>query len=183
MKHFNNTHRTRASQITMITSLLFLLSCGGSDSRGGGLVGFVTDVRVDPEGVRLNELASVRVDFNPSQTEDVLDDSLSLRDTEVVISLPPGVDYLVDSSEFDGSDVSGFRKRNPNHVEICRDGSRALTYSFSSGELTDNENSIRLEVTPYEGQGEVLFFALADDFISSPCDIFAEDHDILRLSQ
>lgn len=176
MKYFNYPRIT--STAVLVLSLLSL-SCGGSGNQS--LVGFVTDVRVDPESVRLNELASVRVDFDSSQTANVSGDSSSVSATEVVLKIPPGVDYVVDTSEFDGSDVGGYRKRNPNRVEICSDGTRALTYSFSAGELTDNENSIRLYVKPYEGQGEVIFFALADDFISIPCNIFSEDFDKLLI--
>lgn len=165
---------------TLILALsLFLISSCGSDSHS--LIGFVSDVRVDPESVQLNELASVRVDFDSSQIENFADGSLSVAATEVVIKLPPGVDYVVDTSEFDGSDVGGYRKRNPNHIEICSDGTRALSYLFSAGELTDNENSIRLYVKPYEGEGEVIFFALADDFIPIPCNIFSEDFDKLLI--
>lgn len=177
MKYFNY-HRS-TSNVVLSLSLFLFLSCGGSGSQN--LVGFVTDVRVDPASVHLNELASVRVDFDSSQTANLSNDSLSVSATDVVLKIPPGVDYEVDTSEFDGSDVGGYRTRNPNHVEICSDGTRALTYSFSAGELTDNENSIRLYVKPYEGQGEVIFFALADDFISIPCNIFSEDFDQLLI--
>lgn len=163
------------STFIFFLSLIFI-SCGGGSQN---LIGFVSDVRVDPDAVKINELASVRVDFDSSQIENFNDDSLSVSATDVVLKIPAGVDYVVDTSEFDGSDVGGYRKRNPNHLEICSDGTRALSYLFSAGELTDNENSIRLYVKPYEGQGEVTFFALADDFISEPCNIFSEDFDTL----
>lgn len=175
MNYFNS----RFSTITLVSILSLLsISCGGGSQNR---VGFISDVRVDPDSVHLNELASVRVDFDPSQIENFSDGSSSLNDTDVVIKIPPGVDYVVDTSEFDGSDVGGYRKRNPNQVEICNDGTRALSYFFSSGELTDNENSIRLNVKPYEGQGKVTFFALADDLITVPCNIFAEDSDTLLI--
>lgn len=167
------------------TSLIFLLSifslsCGGDNQ---DQVGFVTDTRVDPQSVNLNQLATVRVDFEPSQNEDLSDPdaSANLKDTDVVIKLPIGVDYVTDSSDFDGSDVSGFKKRNPNRVEICSDGTRALTYQFSSGELTDNENSIRISVTPFQAQGNVIFYAMADSFIFDSCDISSEDSDTLNV--
>lgn len=167
---------SKASLIFLLS--IFSFSCGSSNN---SQVGFVTDIRVDPQSVTLNQTATVRVDFEPSQEGDLTDPdgSADLKDTDVVIKLPAGVDYVTDSSEFDGSDVSGYEKRNPNRVEICGDGSRALTYQFSSGELTDNENSIRIAVDPFQVQGNVIFYAMADDFINVPCDISSEDFDTL----
>ena len=165
-------------RLALIFILATLSACGsGNESQ----IGFVTDVRVDPEAVALNQTASLRVDFEPSQDAVFSGDSASLVRTEVTIKLPEGVDYVTDSSEFDGNDAFGFKKRNPNTVEICADGSRALTYSFAPGELTDNENSIRMTVAPFAGQGQVYFYAMADDFISFPCNVISEDFDTLTI--
>ena len=165
--------------ITILLLLMSILSCG---SNNDNQVAFITDVRVDPVTIQLNQLASVKVDFEPSQrADDDEDGTAEILDSNVVIKLPVGVDYVTDSSEFDGSDVHGFEKRNPNIVEICDDGSRALTYQFSSGELTDNENSIRISVKPFEGSGNVIFYAMADSFIRVPCGIQSEDFDQLTI--
>ncbi|MFN8393018.1 MAG: hypothetical protein U0136_22175 [Bdellovibrionota bacterium] len=163
---------------------VLVAGCGGSSDSFQRA--FVTDVRVDPDQVRVGEEISVRVDFDPSQSETQSgsdgETTTSLEDSTVVIRLPEGVDYVTGSSEFDGSDVGGFRTRGPNHVEICSDGSRALTYQFTAGEQTDNENSIRLTAKAFENVGTVTFGAEADDFIADACSVGIEDTDQLLVT-
>ena len=157
--------------------LMASTGCGGDSS--DSQVAFVTDVRVDPASVRLNEQIGIQVDVEPSQTGSSVSDNTSLDPSTVVVRLPQGVDYVAGSSQFDGSDVGGFRDRGPNRVDICGDGTRVLSYFFSAGELTDNENKIRLAATAFQGSGTVTIDAEADDSITVPCGILAQDFDTL----
>jgi hypothetical protein len=162
----------------MIFCGILHLGCGGSDDTQDA---FVTDVRVDPDVLRVGEEGTVRVDFEPSQIDsNPLDDTgASLVDSEVVIILPPGVDFIPESFEIDTSDVDGFRARNPNRVEVCGDETRAITYRFTGRELTDNENSIRFRIKPFEGRGEVVLGAVADNFLGLSCQVAVEEVDRL----
>lgn len=166
--------------LSVLSLPLFLASCGGDSSNSQ--IAFVTDVRVDPASVRLNQEIGIQVDFEPSQSADFSSDSASLQSSTVVIRLPEGVDYVTGSSQFDGSDVGGFRDRGPNRVDICGDGTRVLSYFFSSGELTDNENKIRLSAVAFQGSGTVTIDAEADDSITIPCGILPQDFDTLVIT-
>lgn len=152
---------------------LGVISCGG-DSNSNSSRAFVTEVRVDPSSARVGEEFGVRVNFEPEQSNSL---SSNLQRTIVVLKLPGGVDYVTDSSDFDGSDVGGYKKRNPNRVEICPDNTRALTYIFDGGELTDNENKIRLSAKAFEAVGEIVFRAEASGESFDTCNIFEQNSD------
>jgi hypothetical protein len=165
----------------IISSLLPLfIGCGSfDDSRNA----FVDEVRVTPDVTSVGELVSVIVDFNAALDDnDLVDpDTERLEDTEVLVILPKGVDFVPDSSDLDGSDIAGFRKRPPNTVEICEDGSRALYYDFASGELTDGRNRLRLQARPFEVIGEVRVGARAERVLGVPCSETPEETDFLRV--
>lgn len=168
-------------RFSLVLAFNAFLACGGGPSEDFEPA-VVTDLRVDPESVRVGDPISIQVHFEPSRVVTVDSDgdsSEKLRDSVVVLRIPRGIDYVTGSSDFDGSDVHGFRERGPNKVEICADGTRALTYSFSDGELTDIENRIRLSATAFEANGTLSFIAEAANSISIPCDISAEDLDII----
>ncbi len=156
--------------------LPFVSGCGGDDDFFDFFTpAQVTDVRVDPASVRVGEQIAIQVDFDPSQF-----DSDDLEPSTVVLRLPVGVNYVNGSSEFDGSDVSGFRSRGPNRIDGCGDGTTVLSYFFDAGEQTDFENKIRLAaVATTAAVGEVLFEAEADSGIATPCGIFRQDSDNL----
>ena len=175
--------RTNLKYLTISFELaaLLLVGCGGSSDDDAIRGAIVTDVRVDPDSVRLGDDIKIQVDFNPTEFLGSSTSSSSIEASTVVVRLPPGVDYVTGSSQFDGSDVGGFRDRGPNHVELCEDGTRVLTYQFTSGEQTDNENKIKLVARAYEGSGTVYFDAEANDDIFDSCRIRGDDYDTLEI--
>lgn len=174
MRRFSSTRAVVS--LFLIPAVVILSGCGGDDdsifdSGSGFTQARVTDVRVDPEAVVLNQEIGIQVDFTPADFDS------SLEATTVALKLPPGVQYVTGSSDFDGSDVGGFRSRGPNRVESCIDGTTALTYDFSSGEMTDNENKIRLSAVAVAGRGNVFFIAEAAANLGDSCAILGEDAD------
>jgi hypothetical protein len=175
--------KARNALKTLSVFLPILLSSCGGDSGDDFTFGFVKDVRVDPESIAVGANATVIVDFDPntlSKIDSEGDESESVQDTEVAVLLPPGLDFVNGSSEFDGSILDGFDSRPPNEVEICSDGSRALRYSFKTGELsTLGNNRIRLQGKAFEPRGTVVISAGTDSAITSPCEIVGQDSDQL----
>jgi hypothetical protein len=161
--------------------LVVLIGCGTGDESGNA---FIDEVRVTPDVTTVGELVSVIIDFSAALSDsDFVDpDSEQLEDTEVLVILPKGVDFVPDSSDLDGSDIAGFRKRPPNTVEICQDGSRALYYDFGSGELTDGRNRLRLQARPFEPVGEVRVGARAERVLGIPCSEAPEETDFLLVN-
>jgi hypothetical protein len=165
--------------IAILTILIGALT--GCGTGGGTQNAFIDEVRVTPDVTSVGEVISVIVDFNAAVTESNFaeSDTEQLEDTEVLVILPKGVDFVPDTSDLDGSDIAGFRKRPPNTVEICQDGSRALYYDFASGELTDGRNRLRLQARPFEPIGEVRVGARAERVLGIPCNETPEKSDFL----
>ena len=96
-------------------------ACGG----GGSVfdtpnVGSVIDVKVDPSAIVLGDRATIKVRFDPATFIDS-DGDESVTATDVVVLLPPGMDFVSTSSQLDGSILEGFNDRPANTVEICPD--------------------------------------------------------------
>ena len=168
----------------LLFTLLFLAisGCGGiGDDSSDALI---DEVRVTPDVTSAGEVISVIVDFSAALSDyDFSEpDTEQLADTEVLVILPKGVDFVAESSDLDGSDIAGFRKRPPNTVEICPDGSRALYYDFRTGEMTDGRNRLRLQARPFEVVGDVEVGARAERVLGVPCAATAEKTDFLRVN-
>jgi len=173
----------RKISIFVLFAEFFLAGCGGGGSDGSFNLGFVEDVRVDPAAVRVEGDVTVTVDFEPNTTSD-LDDAIEVQASDVAVLLPPGVDYVKDSSQLDGNIFDGFNSRPPNSVTICADGSRALYYRLAVGELsTLGDNKIKIKARPFEVRGGVSFTAEVDSIIFSPCEIVGQDSDTLLITK
>ena len=153
-----------------------LWACGDSEQLLGddSLFSDVTDVRIDPESVKVGEEAQVTFKIDPRtirivdpNTEEV---SYNTADVNVVVKLPEGLDYVTDSSQVDFSFFGGFAQRNPNSVQVCPDNSRAIAYFFDGDEFsTGVTNQVRLRIRPYQIIGTATVGAFADDLIEDPC--------------
>jgi hypothetical protein len=123
----------------------------------------------------------VQIEFEPALSADI-DDELVADSTHVTITLPAGVDFVADSSDLDGSLFQGFEKRPPNVVQICRSGTRAITYYLAPGELSDNERArIRLLGRVFEPNGMVSVEAAVQRLITDPCFVGPDEREEIEL--
>lgn len=163
----------------LLSLLLTAVSCGG-----GGLDNDddadVNDVRVDPSSARIGDFVTIQVEFEPAGEFDVLGGRRA-KDTELVVLLPQGIDFVPESSEVDGEVFNDFRDRSPDVVSICPGGTRAVLYSFDSSELlkTSNDIRVRFKGRVTDGQGIVNFTAEADRNVEVPCQASSSESDDL----
>jgi len=165
-------------KLTYIILLLALAACGDN---GFNQEPWLFDLRVSPEVAKVGELVSVQIEFEPALSADV-DDDLVADSTHVTITLPPGVDFVADSSDLYGGIFEGFEKRPPNVVQICRSGSRAITYYLAPGELPDDEQArIRLLGRVFEPSGSVSVEAAVQREITDPCFVGPDEREGVEL--
>lgn len=167
-----------------LTTVIVLASCGGDGSSFSSTdPAEIIEVRATPRTIPLGTKASIEVAFIPAlftPADTQLDDdspSTSTAEFDLVVRLPPGLDYVVGSSKvtdsFLGDVIFGNPDpRGPNSVEICADKSRALLYHFSDDELSTVSlvsSKIRLEAQAYELTGARDVDASASFSIAVPC--------------
>ncbi len=168
--------------ITLVATNLGACGGGGSvfDAQNAGSV---IDVKVDPSAIVLGERATIKVRFDPATFIDS-DGDESVTATDVVVLLPPGMDFVSTSSQLDGSILEGFNDRPANTVEICPDGSRALWYEFGGGELSDlGANSIKFDGQAFEARGAVSIRAAARDSLGAACDVTPQGSEEITLNR
>ncbi len=151
----------------LVTLLCF--GCGGSDSALSG--GYrVQDVNILADDIERGESVRVEIFFETGTEFDGTPDGI-----EVVVRVPPQLNYVPTSSEiYDGSteDTDG---RSPDAVLPCADGSQFVVYQFSDAELlgrtirSNNQFGFRFNVVGRVSTNSTFVRAAAGESVAYSC--------------
>ena len=126
------------SLLLSLASCIAITACSGSSDEDDNLVGEYTveDVNILANDVEVGESVRVEVFFESKIEDDGSPDGL-----DVVIRIPPELQYVTGSSDiYDGS-TDASDQYTPTVIESCPTGETFLSYQFSDLDLFDREIS------------------------------------------
>jgi hypothetical protein len=117
-------------------ALVLLSGCGGESGDKGASEYEVTGVNIVAHGVAIGGTVRTEVLFDTKQELDGSADGL-----DVLVKLPPAVEYVEGSSRIYNGDANVTDKLDPTESELCANGTTSLVFRLSRSDLRDRELS------------------------------------------